>query len=55
MTAVGIPQEQICAVLKVSVKTLRRHCREQLNSGAAEANAMVVQAMFRMAREFGAA
>jgi 5-hydroxyisourate hydrolase-like protein (transthyretin family) len=49
MTAVGIPQDQICAVLKINLKTLRRHCRQELDCGATEANAMVGQSMFRMA------
>ena len=49
MTAVGVPQVAICRHLGVSDKTLYRHCRHELDCGAAEANTMVGQSMYQMA------
>ena len=49
MTAYGIRQEAICAVLGVSHPTLEKHCRNELDTGAAQANATVAASLFRMA------
>jgi hypothetical protein len=49
MTAYGISQDAICAVLNVTRPTLERRCRHELDTGLAKANAMVGQSMFRMA------
>jgi hypothetical protein len=49
MTAYGIPQNAICAVLKITRPTLERRCRQELDTGLAEANAVVAGSMFRMA------
>ena len=49
MTAYGIRQEAICAVLGVSHPTLEKHCRNELDTGLAQANATVAASLFRMA------
>jgi hypothetical protein len=49
MTAAGISQEAICAVLKITRPTLEKRCRHELDTGAADANATVAASMFRMA------
>jgi hypothetical protein len=49
MTAYGIRQEAICAVLGISHVTLERRCRHELDTGAAQANATVAASMFKMA------
>jgi hypothetical protein len=49
MTAYGISQDAICAVLKVSRPTLEKRCRVELDTGAAEANTKVAQSMYQMA------
>ncbi len=46
MTAYGIPQAQICAVIGVSEKTLRAHYREILDTAAVKANTAVMQTLF---------
>jgi hypothetical protein len=49
MAAYGIPQEAICALLKVTKPTLEKRCRLELDTGAAEANAKVAESMYAMA------
>jgi hypothetical protein len=49
MTAYGIRQEAICAVLGISHPTLEKHCRNELDTGAAQANATVASSMYKMA------
>lgn len=49
MTSYGIPQHEICAVLKVTKPTLERRCRQELDTGAAVANAAVAASMYKMA------
>jgi len=49
MTAFGIPQGAICAVLKVTRPTPEKRCRHELDVGLAEANAAVAASMYRMA------
>ena len=49
ITGYGIRQAEIAAVLGVSDRTLRLHCRRELDTGVAEANADVAQSMFKMA------
>jgi hypothetical protein len=49
MTGYGIKQEDIAAVLDMNPATLRRYYRRELDTGATEANARVVQALFRNA------
>ena len=50
MAAYGIPQPGIATILGLrSVKTLRRHFRQELDRGAIEANTQVAQSLFKMA------
>jgi hypothetical protein len=49
LTGYGIPQDAICAILKVTRPTLEKRCRHELDIGAADANAKVAASMFRMA------
>src|SRR4051794_13171425 len=48
MTGYGIPQNAICAVLKTTKPILEKHCRHELDTGPADANAIVAASMFRM-------
>src|ERR1051325_2410528 len=50
LTAFGNTQEQIARVLKISDRTLRKHFREGLNGGTAEANTQIAQALFKKAK-----
>ena len=45
----GVAQDRIAQVLRVAEKTLRRHCRDELATGATEANAQVARSMYQMA------
>ena len=45
----GIHQEGIAMRLEISPHTLRRHFRKELDRGAVDANAQVVNALFKMA------
>jgi hypothetical protein len=38
MAAFGIPEEKIAIIFRISPKTLRRHCYDELGTGAAIAN-----------------
>jgi hypothetical protein len=50
MAAMGTPQEHISRKLGIrSPKTLRKHFREELDFGMAEANYKVTQTLFQMA------
>ena len=49
MVAGGIDQAAIAAVLKISPKTLRKHFRHEINTGAAEINGLVVKSLIQMA------
>jgi hypothetical protein len=50
LAACGVDQEQIAARIGIrSTKTLRKYYREELDRGAVDANAMVGQALFKMA------
>ena len=50
-TAVGIPQEDIARVLKIDSKTLRLHYRDELDTAATMANAVIGGKLFRKAKE----
>ena len=41
LAGLGVPQDDIARLVKCSPKTLRKRCRDDLDSGAAEANAIV--------------
>ena len=50
MVAIGVAQEQIAARIGIkSPKTLRKHFREELDSGAADANMKVGHTLLKMA------
>ena len=49
MTAYGVPQEDICKVIGVSVPTLMKYYREELDTGAVKANAAVAQSLYKKA------
>jgi hypothetical protein len=49
MTGFGIRQSEIAAVLGIDEKTLRRHFRRELDTGATEANMRVAQSLYDMA------
>lgn len=45
----GVTQDKIAAMLRITDRTLRKYCRDELDTGATEANAQVAQSMYRMA------
>jgi len=49
LSGLGITQEQICALLKISRNTLTKYYTEELSQGKAEANASVSRNLFRIA------
>ncbi len=49
MSGFGIPQADIATLLEVGPKTLRKHCRRELDRGSIEATAKVAQTLFQMA------
>lgn len=48
-SAYGIPQENIARLIKISLPTLHKYYREELDTGMDEANAAVAQSLFRSA------
>lgn len=49
MIAVGIPQEDVAAVIGIDAKTLRKHYREELDTAASKANTKVAGQLFKNA------
>jgi hypothetical protein len=49
MTVGGFPQSEICTVLDIDEKTLRKHFRETLDKASIRADAKVTATMFQMA------
>lgn len=49
MAAMGCRHEEIATLVEVTPKTLRKHYRVELDRGAIEANAKVMQSLFTMA------
>lgn len=49
MAGLGLPQDQIALLLEVDPKTLRKHFRDDLDRGMAEANVKIAQSLFNMA------
>ena len=47
--AVGMPQEAIAKKLGITIPTLAKHCREELDNGANDANSAVAGALFNKA------
>ena len=51
MAGLGLPQDQIALLLEIDPKTLRKHFRDDLDRGMAEANVKVGQSLFNMATQ----
>ena len=49
MASVGVPQNEICVVLGIDAKTLRKYFREELDSAMIKANAKVAANLYRQA------
>jgi hypothetical protein len=49
MAGYGIPEADIARVLGIDPKTLRKHYRDELDTGHVRANARVAEALFRKA------
>jgi hypothetical protein len=49
MVAYGIKQIEIAAVIGISVPTLEKNFRAEIDTGAAQANAKVASSMYKMA------
>lgn len=49
MASVGVPQDEICVVIGIDAKTLRKHFREELDSAMIKANAKVAANLYRQA------
>jgi hypothetical protein len=49
MTSFGVPQVDIARVIGIDGDTLRKHFREEIDTGAAKANAKVGEFLFRQA------
>lgn len=49
MTAVGVVQEQVAAVLGVSIDTIQRHYKEELLTAVSKANAKIAGTLYNKA------
>lgn len=49
LTAFGVQQDEIAALIGISPTTLRKHFRRELDVGATKANAKVAQSLFNQA------
>ena len=49
MSAYGIPQDDISKVIGISIDTLAKHYREELDTATAKANAKVAETLYRQA------
>ncbi|MGR9209748.1 hypothetical protein ACU8KG_00955 [Rhizobium leguminosarum] len=49
LAAQSVPQREICRVLDISAKTLRKRCRRELNVGAAKLEAALIGHLLRLA------
>jgi hypothetical protein len=54
MAGYGVPEADIARVLTIDPKTLRRHYREELDTGQIKATAKVAESLFRKATSDGA-
>jgi hypothetical protein len=54
MVAYGVPEEAIARVLAIDPKTLRKHYRDELDTGQIKATAKVAESLFRKATTDGA-
>ena len=53
MAGYGVPEADIARVLGIDPKTLREHCRDELDTGAIKATARVAEFLFRKATTEG--
>lgn len=53
MAGYGVPAEDIGRVLGIDAKTLRKHYREELDTGRVKANSKVAEALYRKATSDG--
>lgn len=51
LAGLGVPQDDIAAILDCDAKTLRKHFRIELNRGVSEANAAVASYLFTKVKE----
>lgn len=51
MSAMGIRQDDMAKILDVDPKTLRKHCRKELDQGSIKATMKVAQSLFKQATE----
>jgi hypothetical protein len=50
LAGLGVPQDDIARIVRCSPKTLRKRCRDDLDCGVAEANAIVSGCLFAAAK-----
>src|ERR1700751_574830 len=50
LAGIGVRQDDIAKIIGCSPKTLRKHCRDDLDRGVAEASAIVSGCLFAAAR-----
>jgi hypothetical protein len=53
MTAYGVPESDIARVIGIDPKTLRKHYRDELDTGQIKATAKVAESLFRKATSDG--
>src|SRR5436190_21786133 len=51
LAGIGVPQDDIATIVGCAPKTLRKYCRDDLDRGVAEANALVSGYLFAAAKE----
>lgn len=54
MAAYGVPEKDIARVLLVDPKTLRKHYRDELDTGHVKANSRIAESLYRKAMGDGA-
>jgi hypothetical protein len=53
MAAYGVPEDAIARVIGIDAKTLRKHYRDELDTGATKATARVAEFLYRKATSDG--
>ena len=49
LSGLGLPQEDICSIVKISKPTLHKYYRDEIDLGLAEANAKIASTLFNSA------
>jgi hypothetical protein len=49
MAAYGVPEADIATVIAIDPKTLRKHYRQELDTGAIKANSKIAESLYRKA------